>query len=417
MKKLLIKNIDSLFQASTSPLPVSRGEAMRVLPVIKNAFLVTEGERILDFGKMEDAPKATDSDKFIVIDATGKFVFPSWCDSHTHLVFAKSRESEFEDRINGLTYAEISAKGGGILNSAKKLGEMSEDELLIHARARLEEIAKYGTGCVEIKSGYGLTVESELKILRVIKRLKAESRLGIKATFLGAHSYPMEYRENKRGYIDLVINEMLPRVAEEKLADYIDAFCEKGFFSPADTEEIIQAGKKYGLKAKIHTNQFNCMGGIQMSVANDAVSVDHLEVLNDAEMECLLHSDTMPTLLPSAPFFLNDHYPPARKMIDKGLPVALASDYNPGTTPSGRMPFVLSLACIKMKMTPQEAINAATINGAYAMEMNADFGSIERGKMASFFITKNIPSVAYIPYAFGSDHIETIVLKGEVFDK
>ncbi len=413
MKKLLVKNIDSLFQTSTSPLPVSKGEAMRALPVIKNAFLLVEGERILDFGKMEDAPTDIEQE----IDATGKFVFPSWCDSHTHLVFAKSRESEFEDRINGLTYAEISAKGGGILNSAKKLGEITEDELLIHARARLYEIAKFGTGCVEIKSGYGLTVESELKILRVIKRLKAESRLGIKATFLGAHSYPMEFRENKRGYIDLVINEMLPRVAEENLADYIDAFCEKGFFSPADTEEIIQAGKKYGLKAKIHTNQFNCMGGIQMSVANNAVSVDHLEVLNDAEMECLLDSDTMPTLLPSAPFFLNDHYPPARKMIDKGLPVALASDYNPGTTPSGKIPFVLSLACIKMKMTPQEAINAATINGAYAMEMNHDFGSIEKGKYASFFITKNIPSVAYLPYAFGSDLIETIVLKGEVFDK
>ena len=413
MKKLLIKNIDSLFQASTSPLPVIRGEAMRVLPVIKNAFLLVEGERIVDFGKMEFAPSNIDNE----IDATAKFVFPSWCDSHTHLVFAKSRESEFEDRINGLTYAEISAKGGGILNSAKKLGQMSEDELLIHARARLDEVAGFGTGCVEIKSGYGLTVQSELKILRVIKRLKSESKLGIKATFLGAHSYPMEYRENKRGYIDLVINEMLPRVAEEKLADYIDAFCEKGFFSPADTEEIIQAGKKYGLKAKIHTNQFNCMGGIQMSVANNAVSVDHLEVLNDAEIECLLHSDTMPTLLPSAPFFLNDHYPPARKMIDKGLPVALASDYNPGTTPSGKIPFVLSLACIKMKMTPQEAINAATINGAYAMEMNADFGSIEKGKFASFFITKNIPSVAYIPYAFGSNLIETIVLKGEVFDR
>ncbi len=413
MKKLLVKNIDSLFQTSTSPLPVSKGEAMRALPVIKNAFLLVEGERILDFGKMEDAPTDIEQE----IDATGKFVFPSWCDSHTHLVFAKSRESEFEDRINGLTYAEISAKGGGILNSAKKLGEITEDELLIHARARLYEIAKFGTGCVEIKSGYGLTLESELKILRVIKRLKAESRLGIKATFLGAHSYPMEFRENKRGYIDLVINEMLPRVAEENLADYIDAFCEKGFFSPADTEEIIQAGKKYGLKAKIHTNQFNCMGGIQMSVANNAVSVDHLEVLNDAEMECLLDSDTMPTLLPSAPFFLNDHYPPARKMIDKGLPVALASDYNPGTTPSGKIPFVLSLACIKMKMTPQEAINAATINGAYAMEMNHDFGSIEKGKYASFFITKNIPSVAYLPYAFGSDLIETIVLKGEVFDK
>jgi imidazolonepropionase len=347
------------------------------------------------------------------IDATGKMVLPTWCDSHTHIVFAGSREAEFLDKIKGVPYEEIARKGGGILNSANRLQNTSEDELFEAAWKRLDEVASFGTGAIEIKSGYGLTTEAELKILRVIRRLKEKSLLEIKATFLGAHTFPMSYRDNRQGYIALIIKEMLPQIAAENLADYIDVFCEKVAFSVAETEQIIEAGLKYGLKPKIHTNQFNCMGGIEASVKYGAISVDHLEVLTDEEIAVLQKSDTIATLLPSAPFFLNDAFPPARKILDAGIAVALASDYNPGSSPSGNMQFVLSLACIKMKMTPEEAINAATLNGAAAMELSQNYGSIQRGKIANLLITKEIPSIHFLPYAFGSQLVESVILKGK----
>ncbi len=408
MPSLLITNIKELVQCRQQAPTKVRGGEMHQLPTLTDAFLLIEDDKIASFGPMSECPERANQ----TIDATGRMLFPTWCDSHTHLVFAASRESEFVDRINGLSYAEIAEKGGGILNSARRLQKMSEEALLKAAQQRLEEVIGYGTGAIEIKSGYGLSVDAELKMLRVIQKLKEQNQLPIKATFLGAHALPMEYRENREIYLKLVLEEMLPQIADQGLADYIDAFCEKGFFSVEETSRIIEAGAKYGLKAKIHTNQFNCMGGIQASVAGGALSVDHLEVVNDEEIECLLGSETIATLLPSAPFFLNDHYPPARKMIDAGLPVALATDYNPGSTPSGRMSFVLSLACIKMKMRPEEAIQAATLNGAHAMELETQLGSITPGKLANFFITKPMSSIAYLPYAFGSDVVDRVFIKG-----
>lgn len=407
MQSILIKNIKQLVGVETTirtnPL---RGKEMATLNTIPNAFLLIENGRFTDFGNMENCPDRADK----IIDATGKMVFPTWCDSHTHLVFAGSREGEFEDRINGLSYQEIAQRGGGILNSAQRLQGTSEDELFEAAWRRLEEVKSYGTGAIEIKSGYGLTVESELKMLRVIRRLKEKSRMPIKATFLGAHALPLQYKENREAYIQLIIKEMLPNIAAESLADYIDVFCEKVAFSVEETERIMEAGAKYGLKPKIHTNQFYCMGGIEASVAHGAISVDHLEVVNDEEIACLQNADTIATLLPSAPFFINDHYPPARKLLAANLPVALATDFNPGSTPSGRMPFVLSLACIKMKMTPAEAINAATFNGACALELQKDYGSIAKGKVANFFLTKPMPSIAYLPYSFGSNLIDQVFI-------
>ena len=414
MNSLLIKNIKSLVQVcedASAEKPL-KGAAMKHLPCLENAFLLIENERIKDFGAMENCPDRADE----VIDATGRFVFPAWCDSHTHLVFAASREEEFVNRIEGLSYEEIAARGGGILNSARKLQAMDEELLYEKSMERLQEVAGFGTGAIEIKSGYGLTVESELKMLRVIRRLKENSRLAVKSTFLGAHSVPMEYRQNRAAYIDLIIREMLPKIAGEGLADYIDVFCEKGAFSEAETEQIIEAGARYGLPAKIHTNQFYSLGGIEAGVKHKARSVDHLEVLTEEEIETLKNSDTIATLLPSAPFFLNQqHYPPARKMLDAGLPVALATDFNPGTTPSGKMSFVLSLACIKMRMLPAEAINAATLNGAFAMDLEKEYGSIARGKIASLFITKKMPSIAYLPYAFGSEMVDRGILRGKIF--
>jgi len=407
---MLIKNIKSLVGARGNNVAILKGAAMKNLPTIENAWLLLENDKIKDYGKMESCPDRAEKE----IDASGRMVFPSWCDSHTHLVFAGSREQEFKDRIVGLSYEEIAKRGGGILNSAKRLRETSEEVLLEQSYDRLLEVQNYGTGVIEMKSGYGLSVESELKILRVIQKLKAISPLKIKATFLGAHAVPTEFKENREGYIKLIINDLLPKVADEGLAEYIDVFCEKVAFTPKETERIMEAGWKYGLKPKIHTNQFYCMGGIEASVKHNAISVDHLEVVNDAEIECLKNSNTIATLLPSAPFFINDHFPPARKIIDAGLPVALATDFNPGTTPSGRMSFVLSLACIKMKMLPEEAINAATINGAYALELQNDYGSIAKGKVANVFITKPIPSIAYLPYAFGSDLVETVILNGKL---
>ena len=379
--------------------------------MLENAYVLVENDSILDYGKMGDL-KEQQVDKNI--DASGAFVLPTWCDSHTHLVFAATREGEFIDKIQGCSYEEIARKGGGILNSARKLQDTPEEVLLASAYERLQDVRSYGTGAIEIKSGYGLTLAAELKMLRVIRQLKTMTKIPIKASFLGAHALPLAYKNNRAGYIDLIINKMLPQIAEEGLADYIDVFCEKVAFSVKETEQLMEAGARYGLKPKIHTNQFNCMGGIQASVAHQAVSVDHLEVINDAEIDCLLQSDTMATLLPSAPFFINDHYPQARKMIDAGLGVALATDYNPGSTPSGNMPFVLSLACIKMKMLPEEALNAATINGAYAMELSDTLGSISLGKKANLIITKPMQSIAYMPYAFGTNWVEKVMIAGEV---
>lgn len=407
--RTLFQNINTLVQTETTPRSIVKGTDMAHLPTIQEAFLLVEDDKIHSFGKMKDCPTQADQ----IVDVSGKMIFPCWCDSHTHLVFAKSREEEFVDRIKGLTYEAIAQRGGGILNSARRLRETPEDILVEQAFERLQEIQRYGTGAVEIKSGYGLSVEGELKMLRVIRRLREMTNMTIKATFLGAHALPLEFKNNRNDYINLIINQMLPKIADEGLADYLDVFCEKNFFTVAETETLIEAGLQFGLKPKIHTNQFNSLGCIEMCVEHQAVSVDHLEVLTEEEIAVLLTGDTMPTLLPSAPFFLSDHYPPARRMIDAGLAVALATDFNPGSSPSGRMPFVLSLACIQLKMTPEEAMNAATINGARAMELESTHGSITVGKIANFFITKQIPSVAYLPYAFGSDVIAQVYVQGK----
>ncbi len=411
MSNLLIKNIKELVQVEYGePKIAVQGKAMGILPSIENAFLLLEDDKIHSFGEMKDCPTSADS----TIDATGQTVFPSWCDSHTHIVYAGSREIEFVNRIKGMSYEEIAENGGGILNSAKRLQSTSEDDLFDQALYRLNEIISYGTGAVEIKSGYGLTVDAEIKMLRVIKRLKEVSPIEIKATFLGAHAFPVEYKNNRQAYIDLIINEMLPIISTENLADYCDVFCDKGFFTTDESKQILDAGIKYGLVPKLHANELANSGGVQVGTEIGAISVDHLEFVEEPEIEALMKSETMPTLLPSTAFFLNLPFAPARKMIDAGLPVALASDYNPGTTPSGRMPFVISLACIKMKMIPEEAINAATINTAYAMDLNSSHGSICVGKQANVFITKKIPSVAFIPYSFGTDLIDKIILNGKL---
>ncbi len=407
--KILIKNISQLVQVGESRSPV-KGEAMQHLPAIDNAWLLLKDDLIDDFGEMETCPENAD----IILGADGKMVFPCWCDSHTHLVYAGSREQEFVDRIRGLTYEEIAKRGGGILNSAKKLNETSEEELIEQSLPRLKEITLLGTGAVEIKSGYGLTVEGELKMLRVIKKLKSLSPLTIKSTFLGAHAIPEKFKNDRKSYIKLIVKEMLPAIREERLADFIDVFCDKGFFTPGETETILEAGAKFRLKPKIHANELGLTGGIQTGVKNKAISVDHLEHVGTEEIKCLLDSETMPTLLPSTAFFLNIEYAPARKLIKAGLPVALASDYNPGSSPSGNMPFVLALACINMKMTSEEAINAATVNGAFAMELQNDLGSIAKGKKANVFITKKIPSLEFIPYSFGSNLIDTVIINGKV---
>ena len=406
----LITNIQELLQVrETSVLKVS-GAEMAILPSIKNAYLLIENNVIADFGAMENCPQIN-ADK--TIDATGKVVLPTWCDSHTHIVYAGNREQEFVDRINGLTYEEIANRGGGILNSAQKLNATSEEDIYNQSKIRLEEVMRLGTGAVEIKSGYGLTVEGELKMLRVIKKLAANYPIKIKATFLGAHAFPTEYKENHSAYIDLLVNEMLPKIAAEKLADFIDAFCETGYFSVAETERIILAGKQYGLPSKIHVNQFNAIGGIEMCVQHKALSVDHLEVVTDADITALQNSDTMPVALPSCSYFLSIPYTPARKMLEAGLPLALATDFNPGSTPSGNMNFVVATACIKMKMTPEEAINAATINGAYAMGISDTHGSITVGKIANIIITKPVSSYYQLPYAFGSNLIDWVILDGK----
>jgi imidazolonepropionase len=408
---ILIINIKELLQVRESNVLKVSGSEMKVLPTIKNAYLLIEDDTIVDYGSM------TDNIEFradTIIDAKGKMVLPAWCDSHTHIVYAGHREQEFVDRINGLSYEEIANRGGGILNSAATLNDTSETELYNQSIKRVKEVMKLGTGALEIKSGYGLTMEAELKMLRVIKRIKQKFHIKIKATFLGAHALPYIYKDNKEDYLNLVINEILPRVAKEKLADYIDVFCEKGYFSLDDTERIIKAGKAYGLRAKIHVNQFNAFGGVALGVKYDALSVDHLEELNDEDITALKGSNTIPVALPSCSYFLSIPYTPARKLIDSGLPLALATDYNPGSTPSGNMNFVISNACIKMKMTPEEAINAATINGAYAMEISNMYGSITRGKKANLIITKPISSYNFLPYAFGDNHIDSVLINGEI---
>ena len=407
----LITNIKELLQIRESNVKKVSGKEMATLPTIKNAFLAIENEYITVFGTMDNCPKIN-ADK--TIDAMGKIVLPTWCDSHTHIVYAGNREGEFVDRINGLSYEEIANRGGGILNSAKKLNETSEDEIYNQSKVRLEEVMQLGTGAVEIKSGYGLTVEGELKMLRVIKKLAENYPVKIKATFLGAHAFPIEYKDNHSGYIDLIINEMLPKIAQENLAEYIDVFCETGYFSVEETEKIMEAGKKYGLISKIHVNQFNAIGGITASVKHKALSVDHLEIVTDEDIEALKNSETMPVALPSCSYFLSIPYTPARKMLQAGLPLALATDFNPGSTPSGNMNFVVATACIKMKMTPEEAINAATINGAYAMGISDTHGSITIGKKANLIITKPITSYYQLPYAFGSNLIENVMIEGKI---
>ena len=407
--KTLITNIQELLQIRDASINKVSGVEMKQLPSIKNAYLIIEDDRIADFGNMKNCPVIKVD---ITIDATGKVVLPTWCDSHTHIVYAGNRVFEFVDRINGLSYEEIANRGGGILNSAKKLNETSEEDLYEQSKVRLEQIMQQGTGAVEIKSGYGLTVAGEIKILRVIKKLAENYPIKIKATFLGAHAFPAEYKDNHSGYIDLIINDMLPKIAKENLADYIDAFCETGYFSVKETERIMEAGKKYGLQAKIHVNQFNVINGINACVKHNALSVDHLEVVTDEDIEALKNSDTMPVALPSCSYFISIPYTPARKMIDAGLPLALATDFNPGTTPSGNMNFVVATACIKMKMTPEEAINAATINGAYAMGISDTHGSITIGKKANLIISKGVSSFYQLPYEFGSDLIDTVIIEG-----
>ena len=416
--KTLILNIKQLVQTELSPRKWVAGKDMARLGILENAYLLVEEDKIAGFGKMEDLDREAvyaGGDIVKEIDATGRLVMPSYCDSHTHLVYAGSREIEYIDKIRGLSYEEIAKRGGGILNSCERIRKASEEELFDAAYDRIQEIAGFGTGAVEIKSGYGLDTESELKMLRVIRRLKAETPLLIKSTFLGAHAVPLEYKGRQTEYVDLIINEMIPMVAAEELADYIDVFCDKGFFTVEDTDRMLNAGMKYGLRAKIHANELDYSGGVQVGVKYNAISVDHLACMGEEEIACLLESETMPTVLPGAAFFLNMPYSPVRKMIQAGLPVALASDYNPGSSPSGNMKFIMSLGCINYKMLPEEVINATTLNSAYAMGVEEEAGSIAVGKLANFYITTPISGIEYLPYAYTADLIEAIFLKGEQY--
>ena len=409
----LFINIKELIQVRDKSVEKVTGKDMSILPTIKNAFMMIEDEIIINFGPME---KLGNTKADTIIDVTGKLILPTWSDSHTHLVFADTREEEFVDRINGLSYEQIALRGGGILNSAAKLQDKPKEELYNDAAKRLNELIKSGTGSIEIKSGYGLTLNSELKILHVIKRLKENFTIPIKATFLGAHAIPDIYKEKRAAYIQLIIDEMLPEIAKQKLADFIDVFCEKGYYTVEETDQILKAGLKYGLVPKIHVNQFNSIGGIKVGVKNNALSVDHLEVLTTKDLAHLKNSQTIPVSLPSCSFFLGIPYTDARKIMEANVPLALASDYNPGSTPSGNMNFVVSLACIKMKMTPEEAINAATINGAYASNLSDKVGSISRGKLANFMITKPINSYSYLPYSFASNCIDEVYLRGKKYE-
>jgi imidazolonepropionase len=414
--KTLIKNIKELVQVDDKARLLVKGADMAKLKTIKDAYLIIDGEFIEDYGKMKDftEDKMGDCDEYDEIDADGRMVFPSFCDSHTHLVYAGSREIEYSDKIKGLSYEEIAKRGGGILNSAALLHKTSEDELYEQALVRVHEIISQGTGAVEIKSGYGLNTADEIKMLRVITRLKETTPLIIKSTFLGAHAVPAEYKANPDEYVDIIINEMIPQIAAEELADYIDVFCDKGFFTVEQTDRILMAGIKYGMQPKIHANELAKSGGIQVGVKYGALSVDHIEYTGDEEIKALLKSETMPTILPGAAFFLNMPYAPARKMMQAGLPVAIASDYNPGSSPCGNMKLMMSFACVNYKMLPEEALHAATINSAYAMGVSDVVGSISRGKIANLFITTEIPSIEFLPYAYGSDLIASVILKGQL---
>lgn len=416
MSKLLIKNIKTLVQVRDADILKVSGDAMKELPCIHNAWLAVDNGLIADFGDMESFPGISDWKDLEVIDADGKIVMPCYADSHTHIVYAGNREGEFVDRINGLTYDEIFQRGGGILNSAKRLEAATEDELFEQAMVRLNEVISQGTGSIEIKSGYGLSLDTELKMLRVIKRIKDLNLIPVKATFLGAHALPTEFKQNKKGYIDLIINEMIPKIANEKLADYIDVFCEKGYFNAEETKFILMEGKKHGLIGKVHAEQMSHSDGIKTAVECQAISADHLEFCSDEDIYLLRGSSTMPTVLPGAAFFLNLPLPPARKMIDSGLAIAFASDFNPGSCPSGNMNFMMSLGCVQYKLTPEEVINASTLNSAYAMNLSHEVGSISIGKKANFFITKPISSYAFIPYSFGSNLIESVYLNGKKFN-
>jgi imidazolonepropionase len=407
---ILITNIKELLQVRETNVTIVKGEDMKILPMLKNAYVFIEHDTIVEYGSMDDC-NGIEADE--VIDATGKIVLPTWCDSHTHIVYAGDRTQEFADRINGLSYEDIANRGGGILNSAETLQNTSEDDLYNQASKRLTEVIKLGTGAIEIKSGYGLTIEAELKMLRVIKRLKHNFPISIKPTLLAAHALPKAFKDNKRGFIDLVVNEMIPAAAKDNLADYIDVFCEKGYFNLEDTERVLKAGIEHGMTPKIHVNQFNAFGGVALGVKYNALSVDHLEELNSVDITALQQSNTIAVALPSCSYFLSIPYTPGRAIIDAGLPLALATDYNPGSTPSGNMNFVVSTACIKMKLTPEEAINAATINGAYAMGISNLYGSICRGKKANLIITKKLPNYYHLPYAFGDNAIETVIINGE----
>jgi imidazolonepropionase len=411
---ILIKNIGKLLQVEENPVAFVAGREMSRVPFIDDAWLLIEDDIIEAFGAMNSLSDIMPGAE--IIDAAGGYVLPSFCDSHTHLVFAGSRETEFVDKIRGLSYEEIAKRGGGILNSAARLHETSEDDLFEQSMRRVREIIKFGTGAVEIKSGYGLTTEDELKMLRVIRRIKAESPLTVKATFLGAHAIPAIFRDDRDKYIDLIVNEMIPAVASEKLADYVDVFCDKGFFTVRETERILETAVSFGMKPKIHANELDYSGGIEVGVKYKALSVDHLECTGSDQIAVLFGSGTMPTLLPGAAFFLGMKNPPVRDMIDAGLPVAMASDYNPGTSPSGNMKFVMSLGCIKMKMLPEEVINAVTINSAYAMGISDTHGSIAVGKRANVFITEKIPSYEFIPYSFSTDIIDKVILNGEIIN-
>ncbi len=412
--KILIKDIRGLAIVEPKGIAKKSGKEMQNLNMIEDAYLAIENDKIVDFGSMAELQGITDWVNLEIIDAEGKYVLPAFVDSHTHLVFAKSRETEFVDRINGLSYQEIAKRGGGILNSAKAMNSATEDELYHSALSRLNDVIAHGTGTIEIKSGYGLSVDSELKMLRVIKRLKETSDATIKATFLGAHAFPAEFKENHQGYLDLIVKEMLPAIAKEGLADYVDAFCERGYYSLEETRQVVEAAAKYDLKPKLHVNQFTNSGGLQLAIELGAISADHLEQMGENEIEALLQADTMPVSLPSCSYFLNLPYTPLRDIIDAGLPVAIATDFNPGSTPSGNMQLLLSLAATKQQLLPSEALHAITINGAAALELSDELGSIAIGKKANLILTKEIPSLDYMAYAFGTNHVEQVILNGKV---
>lgn len=411
MSSLLIKNISRIYGLSEGQTCLKKGSQMSDVASLDNAYILISEGKIAGWGSMDQCPGDSDEE----INAQGGLVMPAWCDSHTHIVFASSREGEYLDRLKGRSYSEIAAAGGGILNSALKLRKASEDELFESAQKRLHEVIRFGTGAIEIKSGYGLTTESEIKMLRVIKRLKESSPVTIKASFLGAHAIPAEFKQDRSGYINMIVNEMLPEIAQENLADYCDVFCDEGFFTVDETAQILEAAATYQLRPKIHANELANSGGVQVGIAHDAVSVDHLEVISDKEIIALLNSQTIPTVLPSCSFFLNIDYAPARKMIDSGLGIALATDYNPGSSPSGNIPLLMALACNMMRILPAEAFNAVTINGACAMEIQDTHGTISKGKVANLIITHPIPSLEYMIYSFGSSHIHKVIIQGREF--